>query len=199
MTPIARPNHVPGRFRPSRSGCNPRLRSTLRSGSTTEDGPVRWAWVVRPPLRVIYFRLLILFLTAGVVSSCCSRRSASSDQGTRTLANVLTQIVAAAVSSAMESSDLSAQLQEFYRQHDRWPTNGTEFAESANVQGATNALPSARLQRAFAGVGIPQGTTNSTTRLGEFIFTPLSDGGLEASFARTTIVSRLVVEKPHQP
>ncbi len=146
----------------------------------------------------MYFRLLILFVMAGILSSCCSRRSASSDEGARALANILTQI-AAAVSSAMERSDLSAQIQEFYRQHDRWPTNGTELAAFAKVQGTTKVLPSARLQRTFAAVGIPQGTTNSTTHLGEFIFTQLSDGRLEASFTSTTSVSRLVVEKPCQP
>ena len=149
----------------------------------------------------MYFRLLILFVTASVVSSCCSRRSASTDEGARALTNVLTRIAAAAVSSAMESIDLSAQLQDFYRQQDRWPTNGTEFAAFANARGATNALPSAQLsaQRAFAAVGIPQSATNSAPRLEEFIFTPLSDGRLEASFVRPTSVSRLVVERPRQP
>ena len=122
------------------------------------------------------FRLLILFMTAALASSCCSRRPLVSDEGARVFANAFAQMGAAVVTSAMESGDLSGRLQEFYRQHDRWPTNGVEFAAFAD----------------------PQGTTNTTTRLGEFVLTPLSDGRLEASLVRTTSVSRVVVERPRQ-
>ena len=70
-----------------------------------------------------------------------------------------------------ENNNLRTRLQDFYREHDRWPTNAIEFL----------------------------GAGRTTTRFGQIVLTPLSDGRLDASLVLHQYVNRMVVTRPEKP
>jgi len=121
--------------------------------------------------------MITLAAAATVLTSCRSHQPREANANYQALTNMFVQMGALVITSFMQSSRLSPDLQDFYQKHDRWPTNAAEFVAYAD----------------------PRGSTNTTTRYGEFVLSPLDDGRLEASLVRTNGVSHIIVERPSKP